>query len=58
LTGYEVHGLAGALETSLEINDFKSMAALMMAAVLTIWKLHTRAAAERLSQSLALKARF
>jgi hypothetical protein len=35
----------------------------MMAAVLTIWKLHTRAAtvardSARLSQSFALKARF
>jgi len=58
LTGYEVHGWASALENALAIVDLKIMAALMMAAWLTIWKLHTRAAAERLSQSLASKARF
>lgn len=63
MTGYEVHGWTGALENGLAIVDLKVMAALMMAAWLTIWKLHTRAVivackSARLSQSLASKARF
>ena len=55
--------MTGALENNLQIIDLKVVAALTMTALLTIWKLHTRAAtvackSAKVSQSLASKARF
>jgi hypothetical protein len=46
---HEVNSLTGALE---------NLAALMTAVGFTIWICHTRAAAVKVSQSLASKARF